>query len=137
MVAPIKPGYGPAGVGEVAREGLSNQQIRSAFCPTNPTALCHSRNVSAATGLNLGVLMWSCVMSLNRPFDQPVPPPNGGPARTLRDAANYGRLTSPKTPKNPLSSPKMKSGMSRPFERDSLVFTRTSNGRRPSFRIAD
>ena len=89
MVAPIKPGYGPAGVGEVAREGLSNQQIRSAFCPTNPTALCHSRNVSAATGLNLGVLMWSCVMSWNRPFDQPVPLPNGGPARTLRDAANY------------------------------------------------
>ena len=28
-------------------------------------------------------------MSWNRPFDQPVPLPNGGPARTLRDAANY------------------------------------------------
>jgi hypothetical protein len=28
-------------------------------------------------------------MSWNRPFDQPVPLPNGGSARTLRDAANY------------------------------------------------
>jgi hypothetical protein len=26
-----------------------------------------------------------------RPFDQPVPLPNGAPARTLRDAANYIR----------------------------------------------
>jgi hypothetical protein len=39
--------------------------------------------------LNLGVLLWSCVVSWERPFDQPVPLPNGGPARTLRDAANY------------------------------------------------
>lgn len=28
-------------------------------------------------------------MSWDRPFDQPVPLPNGPPARTLRDAANY------------------------------------------------
>jgi len=28
-------------------------------------------------------------MSWERPFDQPVPLPNGPPARTLRDAANY------------------------------------------------
>jgi hypothetical protein len=28
-------------------------------------------------------------VSWERPFDQPVPLPNGPPARTLRDAANY------------------------------------------------
>ena len=28
-------------------------------------------------------------VSWNRPFDQPVPLPGEGPARTLRDAANY------------------------------------------------
>ena len=28
-------------------------------------------------------------MSWERPFDQPIPLPNGPPARTLRDAANY------------------------------------------------
>jgi hypothetical protein len=28
-------------------------------------------------------------VSWERPFDQPVPLPNGAPARTLRDAANY------------------------------------------------
>jgi hypothetical protein len=28
-------------------------------------------------------------MSWDRPFDQPVPLPNGPPARTLRDAADY------------------------------------------------
>jgi hypothetical protein len=28
-------------------------------------------------------------VSWDRPFDQPVPLPNGAPARTLRDAANY------------------------------------------------
>ena len=30
-----------------------------------------------------------CVVSWDRPFDQPVPLPSGGAARTLRDAANY------------------------------------------------
>ena len=30
-------------------------------------------------------------MSWERPFDQPVPLPEGPPARTLRDAANYIR----------------------------------------------
>ena len=30
-------------------------------------------------------------MTWERPFDQPVPLPNGPPARTLRDAANYIR----------------------------------------------
>ena len=30
-------------------------------------------------------------MSWERPFDQPVPLPNGPPARTLRDAANFIR----------------------------------------------
>jgi hypothetical protein len=35
--------------------------------------------------------MWSCVVSWDRPFDQPVPLPSGPPARTLRDAANYIR----------------------------------------------
>ena len=28
-------------------------------------------------------------MSWDRPFDQPIPLPNGPPARTLRDAAKY------------------------------------------------
>ena len=28
-------------------------------------------------------------MSWDRPFDQPVPLPNGAPAKTLRDAADY------------------------------------------------
>jgi hypothetical protein len=28
-------------------------------------------------------------VSWDRPFDQPVPLPNGAPARTLRDAANF------------------------------------------------
>jgi hypothetical protein len=32
---------------------------------------------------------WSSVVTWERPFDQPVPLPNGPPARTLRDAANY------------------------------------------------
>ena len=31
------------------------------------------------------------VVTWERPFDQPVPLPNGAPARTLRDAANYIR----------------------------------------------
>jgi hypothetical protein len=30
-------------------------------------------------------------VSWDRPFDQPVPLPNGAPAHTLRDAANYIR----------------------------------------------
>jgi hypothetical protein len=30
-------------------------------------------------------------VSWDRPFDQPVPLPNGAPAQTLRDAANYIR----------------------------------------------
>jgi hypothetical protein len=33
-------------------------------------------------------------VSWERPFDQPVPLPNGPPARTLRDAANYFRKLS-------------------------------------------
>jgi hypothetical protein len=46
------------------------------------------RNKSLTAGLN-PVLLRSCVVSWERPFDQPVPLPNGPPARTLRDAANY------------------------------------------------
>jgi hypothetical protein len=39
--------------------------------------------------LNPSVLLRSCIVSWDRPFDQPVPLPSGAPARTLRDAANY------------------------------------------------
>jgi len=40
-------------------------------------------------------------VSLDRPFDQPVPLPSGPPARTLRDAANYIR----KLPESERGSP--------------------------------
>jgi hypothetical protein len=40
-------------------------------------------------------------VSWERPFDQPVPLPNGPPARTLRDAANYIR----KLPKEEYNTP--------------------------------
>jgi hypothetical protein len=38
---------------------------------------------------SIHILVWSCVVSWDRPFHQPVLLPNGAPARTLRDAANY------------------------------------------------
>jgi hypothetical protein len=44
---------------------------------------------------------WSCVVSWDRPFDQPVPMPSGPPARTLRDAAGYMR----KLPKSEHDTP--------------------------------
>ena len=40
-------------------------------------------------------------MSWERPFDRPVPLPNGRPARTLRDAASYIR----KLPKSERDTP--------------------------------
>jgi hypothetical protein len=42
-----------------------------------------------------------CVVSWDRPFDQPVPLPSGPPARTLRDAGNYIR----KLPKSEHDTP--------------------------------
>ncbi len=44
-----------------------------------------SRNESADRALISG----SSFVEWERPFDQPVPLPNGPPAQTLRDAANY------------------------------------------------
>jgi hypothetical protein len=48
------------------------------------------RNESDRPDLNPG-LSRSCVVSWERPFDQPVPLPGKRPARTLRDAGNYIR----------------------------------------------
>src|ERR1035438_10085307 len=48
------------------------------------------RNESDRPDLNPG-LSRSCVVSWDRPFDQPVPLPGERPARTLRDAGNYIR----------------------------------------------
>ncbi len=49
------------------------------------------RNESDRPDLNPRFLSRSCVVSWDRPFDQPVPLPSGAPARTLRDAVNYIR----------------------------------------------
>src|SRR5258706_8929697 len=52
-------------------------------------ATARRRNESAPVSLESKVLLRSCVVSWDRPFDQPVCLPDGSAARTLRDAANY------------------------------------------------
>jgi hypothetical protein len=49
----------------------------------------------------MSIVVGSCVVSWDRPFDQPVPLPSGRPARTLRDAANFIK----KLPKSEHDSP--------------------------------
>jgi hypothetical protein len=68
----------PLGLG--GRNSLAPLPVRSAH---------RGRNDSAGNGLKSRFSLWSCVVSWDRPFDQPVPLPSGPPARTLRDAANF------------------------------------------------
>jgi hypothetical protein len=51
--------------------------------------------------LNPGAVEEELHLSWERPFDQPVPLPDGPPARTLRDAASYIR----KLPKSERDTP--------------------------------
>jgi hypothetical protein len=61
-----------------------------------PTDRRDDTNIRAKARRDVAIQAWqrwviagSCVVSWDRPFDQPVPLPKGAPARTLRDAANY------------------------------------------------
>jgi hypothetical protein len=64
------------------------------------SASAPSRNEFLPAGLNPSAVAEPRV-SWERPFDQPVPLPNGPPARTLRDAAKYIR----KLPKQEYDAP--------------------------------
>jgi hypothetical protein len=59
------------------------------------------RNEPAARELKFPSSSGECVVSWDRPFDQPVPLPSGPAARTLRDAGNYIR----KLPKSEHDTP--------------------------------